>query len=90
MSKHTEGPWTVDRRSSFLHIDANGILVGSIEERNAHLIAAAPELFDALRLDVYSRRLLPNRPRGIVPTTHHALLSLRPKVAPQLRTQSSL
>ena len=54
MSKHTPGPWAVEelkhRYRLRCSIEAtDGSLVGeSYEEKNAHLIAAAPELLDAL------------------------------------------
>ena len=54
MSKHTPGPWAVEdlkhRYRLRCSIEAtDGSLVGeSYEEKNAHLIAAAPELLEAL------------------------------------------
>lgn len=65
MSKHTEGPWTVDRldRNGQAVVKAEHIevatcwhhCVGSIEKEmyaNARLIAAAPDLLEALILMV--------------------------------------
>ena len=62
MSKHTPGPWFVDHKSPFLvragdDIDGRHIAhIGpanytprfDVDEPNAHLIAAAPDLLEAL------------------------------------------
>ena len=56
MSKHTPGPWTVDRVEMpsgplwTIHSEATpGLLADVWREPNARLIAAAPELLDALK-----------------------------------------
>lgn len=49
MSKHSEGPWTVDAKKQFRIIDANGTPVAVAGDRNAHLIAAAPDTLEALK-----------------------------------------
>lgn len=63
-TKHTAGPWTCGKRGSFYenHIVANGTLIASVAGRhfnpamsaeeikaNRDVIAAAPELLEALR-----------------------------------------
>ena len=54
MSKHTPGPWSVGGPTEYayqLRIDPSiGVVYGGGEEvqANAHLIAAAPELLEAL------------------------------------------
>lgn len=58
MSEHTAGPWKIDRRRSWDEIrDAHGIVLAQvtalgrnakIAQANACLIAAAPELLEAL------------------------------------------
>jgi hypothetical protein len=55
MSKHTPGPWTVGDSGGYLNQmkiePAIGVVYGAGEEiqANAHLIAAAPELLEALQ-----------------------------------------
>ena len=58
MSKHTPGPWIVVSRGMFSPkvVDANGLGIchtpyagAPPAEANAHLIAAAPDLLEALR-----------------------------------------
>jgi hypothetical protein len=69
MSKHTPGPWAVEelkhRYRLRCSIEAtDGSLVGeSYEEKNAHLIAAAPELLEALEALVLdeSKEYIPTR-----------------------------
>lgn len=66
MSKHTPGPWTVvsEGMASPKVVDANGLGICHTTyaptgaEANACLIAAAPELLEALRMFVvwYGRR----------------------------------
>ena len=57
MSKHTPGPWAVERdaegrlhvvEGDFLDVAEVGYLSGPDPEANARLIAAAPELLEAL------------------------------------------
>ncbi len=52
--KHTPGPWNFDAYGEVFHISNNGFVAsvyGKTEnEANARLIAAAPELLEALRL----------------------------------------
>lgn len=66
MTKHTPGPWTVsamlsasENHKGFRLIDNDGYLIGELSPRdsdgieglaNAELAAAAPELFEALKL----------------------------------------
>jgi hypothetical protein len=59
MSKHTPGPWVVDPRAKLRVFAANKATVASAGctdtersswEANARLIAAAPELLEALQL----------------------------------------
>lgn len=48
--KHTPGPWTIDTDGEKLFIMAGPVSVAMTgHDENAALIAAAPELFDALR-----------------------------------------
>jgi len=57
MEKHTPGPWAVDGKGSQAIVRANDLRIVSIRHRldgdeheaNARLIAAAPELLEALR-----------------------------------------
>lgn len=55
MTKHTPGPWTAskpftDGRVRINHNDGHGfILVGEVDLRDASLIAAAPEMLEALK-----------------------------------------
>lgn len=57
MSKHTQGPWHIARfEASTVDIrDARGVTVAEVgdtsmeDEANARLIAAAPELLEALK-----------------------------------------
>lgn len=47
--KHTPGPWTAERGGAIV---ANGNVLATVQmgqQRNARLIAAAPELAEALR-----------------------------------------
>lgn len=55
MSKHTPGPWTIDEHElgSFIRCAGGYIITGPVNERpgykaNARLIAAAPNLLEAL------------------------------------------
>jgi len=62
MKSHTPGPWTAERATpNTINIDASGVSIGevydgteetdsagNIAEANARLIAAAPELLEAL------------------------------------------
>lgn len=52
MSKHTPGPWRVDTHCNVMHKDAMVafpcISGGLNQEANARLIAAAPDLLEAL------------------------------------------
>jgi ABC-type arginine transport system ATPase subunit len=60
MSKHTPGPWTVIRRRDGLVIAGPGVaLFGDQDERaaDANIIAAAPELLEALEAEEYAQRL---------------------------------
>src|SRR5690606_19394978 len=58
MEKHTPGPWAVDGKGSQAIVRANDLRIVSIRHRldgdeheaNARLIAAAPELLEALQL----------------------------------------
>lgn len=45
MSKHTPGPWLVDDDRSIVTTDGSYISI----QHNADLIAAAPEMYEALR-----------------------------------------
>jgi hypothetical protein len=57
MSKHTPGPWRSDLdKGEWYVVDAEHTIVaelpgayGEAQRANAHLIAAAPELYEALR-----------------------------------------
>lgn len=61
MAKHTLGPWVLSATDDTVVIDATGLEVAAIDgdyndpdtwpqmEANARLIAAAPEMLDALR-----------------------------------------
>ena len=65
MSKHTPGPWRVSKNDSiyakdeFIGIALSGKPWGRElpQEANARLMAAAPELYDALR-DLYNASVL--------------------------------
>ena len=50
---HTKGKWEVGHREHYKTIHSNGIpianLIGNDREANARLIAAAPELLEALK-----------------------------------------
>ena len=59
MSKHTPGPWTFDNGIEFIRTDTSPYggwavarvnIVRAEAKANARLIAAAPELLDALKL----------------------------------------
>ena len=67
MSKHTEGPWTVSRKSSaymqgtIVTCKNNTIEVAGVwDNEDARLIAAAPELLEALE----AIQANPNDPRA--------------------------
>jgi TPP-dependent trihydroxycyclohexane-1,2-dione (THcHDO) dehydratase len=57
-SKHTKGPWSVDFSTGHASINSNDKTIGHIhvpsfeikpeDKANAHLIAAAPEMLEAL------------------------------------------
>lgn len=59
MSGHTPGPWKIDRRRSWDEVrDAKGIVLAQVTglgrdaqeaQANARLIAAAPNLYEALK-----------------------------------------
>jgi hypothetical protein len=56
MSEHTPGPWRVDGRyvlglkdKSVAELPQGGVRHGKVDEANAHLISAAPELLAALK-----------------------------------------
>ena len=69
MSKHTPGPWRIHAGTIKFHIDNNKEGVCSTsgdsiwDEANANLIAAAPELLEALKeiIKLYGRSRLPAR-----------------------------
>ncbi|MEX6399517.1 hypothetical protein AB6E88_21440 [Providencia hangzhouensis] len=47
--KHAPAPWMATKREFFIELyDDNGSYVGLTNSTNAHLIAAAPELLEAL------------------------------------------
>ena len=56
MSKHTPGPWNWENYNGIIHVFLENTfgtpsvckLIGENQEDNARLIAAAPELLDAL------------------------------------------
>lgn len=54
-AKHTPGPWRVENRlvratkhKQICEVPAYGVVHGKVDEANARLIAAAPELLEAL------------------------------------------
>lgn len=60
MSKHTPGPWVVEERPPNMRVIFAGlttdrrpapcVLMDGDQEANAHLIAAAPEMLEALKV----------------------------------------
>ena len=57
MSKYTPGPWRVNGRfvmalkeKTVCEVPQFGVIHGKVDAANARLIAAAPELLEALRL----------------------------------------
>ena len=53
MSKHTPGPWEIDKQDIFGRSETGGrmfVCTWSTKKANACLIASAPELLDALKL----------------------------------------
>ena len=57
MTEHTPGPWHVWQAGKHVVIKAGSLIIGSVrraivggeQQANAHLIAAAPELLEALK-----------------------------------------
>lgn len=66
MAKHTQGPWVTSATDDTVVVDATGLEVAAIDgdyndpdtwpqmEANARLIAAAPEMLEALKATVAS------------------------------------
>ena len=70
--KHTPGPWTYDRSGYSLYVNSGRELVTALSmdgkrletsEANARLIAAAPDLLDALLMVLDDPNALDGRPR---------------------------
>lgn len=57
MTKHTQGPWFVDKQGAPTIRQADGTVISGVPNNyaDAHLIAAAPDLLDALKalVDTY-------------------------------------
>lgn len=53
---HTQGEWKVFNSANKFHIESiNSIIAENITEANAHLISAAPDMLEALRVIAPSR-----------------------------------
>ena len=65
-AKHTKSPWEVKDQWGYIriHSEDNGVCridgIGSQEKANAHLIAAAPDLLDALKALMVTEDMLRN------------------------------